>query len=29
MCYPYGARAEEKMEKGKIIKVMITEIGQV
>jgi hypothetical protein len=29
MCYPYGALAEEKAGKGKIIKVMITEIGQV
>ena len=29
MCYPYGARAEEKAGKGKIIKVIITEISQV
>lgn len=29
MCYPYGVRAEEKAGKGKIIKVMITEISQV
>jgi hypothetical protein len=29
MCYPYGALAEEKAGKGKIIKVIITEIGHM
>lgn len=29
MCYPYGVRAEENRGRGKIIKVIITEIEQV
>lgn len=29
ICFPYGVLAEEKTGRGKIIKVIISEIGQI